>query len=137
MGVSVQPDLDVERLLAPIPDTLDGAGEDPDETSDTRVADLRDAYRRASDGDREQEKKGSEADFGDMNHWQEVARLEAEVLSDVSKDFGTAARLIAASTRAHGLIGLSAGLRVMAGMVEHYWTSGFPKLTGDTWENER
>jgi type VI secretion system protein ImpA len=60
-----------------------------------------------------------------------VRRLAVEALTNSTKDFEIAAWLTEALVRQEGLAGLSAGARVLAGLLEQHWDAGFPQPDED------
>ena len=63
--------------------------------------------------------------------WRKVAEACIQLLSQETKDFQVAAWLCDAWVRTSGLHGLHAGLNLIAGMAERYWTSAWPALEED------
>lgn len=63
--------------------------------------------------------------------WRKVAQACIQLLDKETKDFQVAAWLCDAWTRTSGLHGLHAGLQLIAGMAEHYWTSAWPAMEDD------
>lgn len=129
--------IDLEALLAPLDTGEGGAGEagagedlrgDFSPTSPyQRLRDARAAARaeeRARDSDGEIEGPPAEG-------WRDVARIAQETLTIRSKDFEVAAWLTEALVRQHGLAGLSAGARLITGLCENFWDSGFPQPDED------
>lgn len=56
--------------------------------------------------------------------WDFVVKRCADLLSSTSKDLRLAVWLTEAATKRHHLPGLAEGLRVVAGLVEHFWDEG-------------
>jgi type VI secretion system protein ImpA len=80
-----------------------------------------DRARRGRSGDGQSagdQKSPKRARAGD---WEKVIRVCREWLSHKSKDFGLAARLTEALTKAHGLAGLREGLGLLRKFVEDFW----------------
>ncbi len=63
--------------------------------------------------------------------WRKVAQACIQLLDQETKDFQVAAWLCDAWTRTSGLQGLHAGLNLIAGMAERYWTSAWPAIEDD------
>lgn len=63
--------------------------------------------------------------------WRKVAQACIQLLDKETKDFQLAAWLCDAWTRTSGLHGLHAGLKLIAGMAERYWTSAWPAMEDD------
>jgi len=63
--------------------------------------------------------------------WRKVAQACIQLLDKETKDFQVAAWLCDAWTRTSGLHGLHAGLKLIAGMAERYWTSAWPAMEDD------
>ena len=63
--------------------------------------------------------------------WRKVAQACVQLLDQETKDFQVAAWLCDAWTRTSGLQGLHAGLNLIAGMAERYWTSAWPAMEDD------
>lgn len=63
--------------------------------------------------------------------WRKVAQACIQLLNQETKDFQVAAWLCDAWVRTSGLHGLHAGLNLVAGMAERYWTSAWPALEDD------
>ena len=60
--------------------------------------------------------------------WKAVAALSGDALCTQSKDFQLAAWLLEAWTHLHGLAGLTAGVELMAGLIERFWETAYPHL---------
>ncbi|MGI4859087.1 MAG: type VI secretion system protein TssA [Janthinobacterium lividum] len=58
--------------------------------------------------------------------WPLVVRLCLRALQSESKDFQIAAWLCEAWVRLHGVRGMSAGVRMLDGLVEHFWPDAYP-----------
>ena len=63
--------------------------------------------------------------------WRKVAQACTQLLDQETKDFQVAAWLCDAWTRTSGLHGLHAGLSLITGMAERYWTSAWPAIEDD------
>lgn len=127
-------DVDVEALIAPL-ETGDGAGEDlrQDYSPTSIYQRLRDAR---ADARAEERARDSEEDRegGVADGWRIVRRLGVEALTSTSKDFEVAAWLTEALVRQDGLAGLSAGARMLSGLLANHWDAGFPQPDEDGME---
>jgi type VI secretion system protein ImpA len=117
---------DLEALLAPIPGDVP---QGPDIREDFSAASpynrLRDARSEARDAERGQDAGDADArDPGPL--WRTVRELATKTLAETAKDLEVAAWLTEALVRSHGLAGLTAGARVMAGLAEQYWDGLYP-----------
>lgn len=118
--------LDVEALLAPIGD--DGAGVDLrlDESPSSIYQKLRDARSEARADERDRDSE-DEPSGGVPEGWRQVRRLAVQALETGGKDFEIASWLTEALVRLEGLAGLAAGARLLTGMLDQHWETGFPK----------
>ena len=124
----VQPVLDVDRLLAPVSDAAP-AGEDV--RYDTAFDRLKGARRDAEDiemrpGDEGEDSSGRES--ATSAAWAAVADQSAEILCAKAKDLQVALWLAEALSRLRGFRGAMTGLRVLAGVVDTYWDTFFPRV---------
>jgi type VI secretion system protein ImpA len=117
---------DLEALLAPIPgDAPQGTDIREDFSATSPYRRLRDARSEARDAERGQEQGDIDArDPGPM--WRAVRELALQTLTERAKDLEVAAWLTEAYVRSHGLVGVTAGARLMAGLAERYWDVLFP-----------
>src|SRR4051812_48751225 len=117
---------DLEALLAPIPgDAPQGSDIREDFSSTSPYNRLRDARSEARDAERGQD--AGDADARDPTPlWRTVRELAMKTLAETAKDLEVAAWLTEAYVRSHGLAGLTAGARVLAGLAEQYWDNVFP-----------
>lgn len=117
---------DLEALLAPIPgDAPQGTDIREDFSATSPYGRLRDARSEARDAERGQEQ--GDADARDPAPlWRMVRELALKTLTETAKDLEVAAWLTEAYVRSHGLAGLTAGARLMAGLAERYWDVLFP-----------
>jgi type VI secretion system protein ImpA len=60
--------------------------------------------------------------------WKAVAALSGDALCTQSKDFQLAAWLLEAWTHLHGLAGFTAGVDLMAELIERFWETAYPRL---------
>ena len=63
--------------------------------------------------------------------WRDVLSVGQQALATQSKDLEIAAWMTEALVRMHGLPGLTAGARLIAGLCEAYWDAGFPRPDED------
>jgi type VI secretion system protein ImpA len=116
---------DLEALLAPVSEEAP-AGEDlrEDYAPSSLYYRLRDARSEARAAER-----AADAESGETAapmQWRTVHDLAIEALSGRTKDLEIAAWLTEALLRSDGLIGLTAGCRLMAGLSEQYWDTLLP-----------
>ena len=130
--------IDLDALLAPLGDGEDGAGIDL--RSDYSVTSpyqlLRDARAAARAEERARDASG-DTELPPADGWRDVSRIAQESLARRSKDFEIAAWLTEALVRHHGLIGLRAGARLIAGLCHAFWENGFPRPDQDEPEEYR
>ena len=126
---------DLAALLAPI------AGDSPvgidlrgDESSNSLYHRLRDARTEARDVERAQDAPpddlipmGGSAAIPLAARWRTVRELATEALTTHCKDLEIAAWLAEALLRSDDLVGLAAGFRLMAGLVENFWDEVYPR----------
>ena len=130
--------LDLEALLAPF-ETGDGVGEDPraDESANPIYHRLKDAQKdaRAEERRRDSEPGG---DAAPPAQWRDVLRLGTEVLTTRGKDLEVASFMVQALVRLYGLPGLAAGIELLDGLVDRYWTTAFPPPEEDLgWDEQQ
>lgn len=118
--------LDLAALLAPLPEG-DGAGVDlrEDYSPASIYQKLRDARSEARAEERARDSDG-EGEGGVAEGWREVRRLAITALETQSKDLEVAAFLTEALVRQAGLAGLSAGARLLAGLLNNFWDAIHP-----------
>ena len=58
--------------------------------------------------------------------WRDLRDIGLKLLTEKTKDLEIAAWLTEAFVRSHGLGGLAAGSRLIAGLAEQYWDGVFP-----------
>ncbi|TCH99476.1 type VI secretion system protein TssA [Roseococcus sp. SYP-B2431] len=123
--------VDVATLVEPL-GSGDGAGEDLrlDYSPSSIYQKLRDARAEARAEERARDSEG-EGETAPVEGWRQVRRLAVDALTSNSKDFEIAAWLTEALVRQEGLAGLSAGARVLAGLLEQHWDAGFPQPDED------
>lgn len=117
---------DLEALLAPIEgEAPQGIDLREDFSSTSPYNRLRDARSEARDAERGQD--AGDADARDPTPlWRTVRELAIKTLTETSKDLEVAAWATEALVRSHGLVGLYAGSKLMAGLAEQYWDGLFP-----------
>ncbi|HMG50280.1 MAG TPA: type VI secretion system protein TssA [Inquilinus sp.] len=119
--------LDLEKVLRAISEDV-AAGSDPrlDVTPQSLYFRLRDARSEARAEERLADNDPG-ADTGVSRHWVAVGDLAVEALSTKAKDIEIAAWLTESLVRRDGLAGLTAGAKVLSGLVSRYWNDGlFP-----------
>jgi type VI secretion system protein ImpA len=126
--------LDLDTLLAALPDG-DGAGVDlrEDWSPGSPYQKLRDARSEARVEERQRDAEG-EVDLPPAEGWRTVRQVAEQALGQKSKDFEIAAWLAEALLRIEGLPGLTDAANLLAGMLERYWDSGFPRPDEDGFE---
>ena len=127
---------DLAALLAPISQEAP-AGTDlrQDSSPDSLYYRLRDARREAGAAERAEATRGEEEprpleDTSSVPlflRWRSIRELAVEALSLHSKDLEIGAWLTEALLRSDGLVGLTAGTRLMAGLAEDFWDELFPQ----------
>jgi type VI secretion system protein ImpA len=118
-------DIDLAALLAPVAE--DTAGDDlrADYTPRSLYYRLRDARAEARAAERAADAEGG-LDTAPPPQWRVIADLAVQAL-ERSKDLEIAAWYTEALLRSDGLAGLAAGFRLMAGLVETYWDTLYPR----------
>jgi type VI secretion system protein ImpA len=116
---------ELEAMLAPIPgEAPAGADLREDFTPDSLYYRLRDARSEARAAERASDAEAS--DSAPPAEWRTVRALAGEALLGRTKDLEIAAWLTEALLRSDGLIGLTAGCRLMSGLVEGFWDTLLP-----------
>lgn len=117
---------DLEALLAPIPgDAPQGTDIREDYTAQSPYNRLRDARSEARDAEKMLDAGNPDArDPGPL--WRSVRDLGLKTLTETAKDLEVAAWVTEAYVRSHGLSGLAAGAKLIAGLAENYWDDVFP-----------
>jgi len=124
--VALPDGFDLETLLAPIPgDAPQGADIREDFTAQSPYNRLRDARSEARDAEKGQD-AGSDDARDPTPLWRTVRDLGLKTLTETAKDLEVAAWVTEAYVRSHGLAGLAAGAKLIAGLSEQYWDSVFP-----------
>ena len=117
---------DLEALLAPIPgDAPQGTDIREDFSSQSPYNRLRDARSEARDAEKQQD-AGSDDARDPTPLWRSVRELGLKTLAETAKDLEVAAWVTEAYVRSHGLAGLTAGAKLIAGLAEQYWDDVFP-----------
>jgi type VI secretion system protein ImpA len=116
---------DFEAILAPLPgDQPTGVDLRQDFSPTSIYFRLRDARAQARDAERQADSQGGEE--GQPTLWRPVVTMAIGALKLNSKDLEVATWLTEALVRIAGLRGLTAGVSVIAGLVERYWDGLFP-----------
>jgi type VI secretion system protein ImpA len=127
--------IDLGSLLAPLETGEQGAGTDlrTDFSSASSYQRLRDA--RASARSEERARDSDDDSEGAMAEgWRDVLSVGQKALATQSKDFEIAAWLTEALVRNYGWSGLSAGAKLISGLCETFWDTGFPQPDEDGME---
>ncbi len=117
---------DLDALLTPISEeTPQGADIREDFSAQSPYNRIRDARSEARDAE-----KGLDAGNDDARDptpfWRTVRDLGLKTLAETTKDLEVAAWVTEAYVRSHGLAGLTAGAKLIAGLAEQYWETVFP-----------
>jgi len=124
--VALPDGFDLETLLAPIPgDAPQGSDIREDYTAQSPYNRLRDARSEARDAEKLQE-TGSDDARDPAPLWRTVRELGLKTLAETAKDLEVAAWVTEAYVRSHGLAGLTAGAKLIAGLAAQYWDGVFP-----------
>ena len=117
-------DLELALLLAPIPGDLP-AGIDlrKDFSPQSPYYRLRDARAEAREMERRIDNNDPAASGEPSVQWRAVRDIAVKALAEQTKDLEIAAWLTEALVRQDGIAGLSAGIRLLAGLVEGFWSS--------------
>ncbi len=117
---------DLEALLAPIPgDAPQGMDIREDFSAQSPYNRLRDARSEARDAEKMLD-AGSDEGRDPAPLWRTVRDVGLKTLNEAAKDLEVAAWLTEAYVRSHGLAGLTAGAKLIAGLAENYWDDVFP-----------
>jgi type VI secretion system protein ImpA len=121
---------DLAALLEPISaEAPAGVDLRQDYSPDSIYYRLRDARAEARASERATD--GGSTETSSPPQWRAVRDLAIEALARQSKDLEIAAWLTEALLRSDGLIGLTAGFRLMAGLTEGFWEGFFPQPEED------
>jgi type VI secretion system protein ImpA len=124
--VALPDGFDLETLLAPIPgDSPQGTDIREDYTAQSPYNRLRDARSEARDAEKGQE-TGSDDARDPAPLWRTVREVGLKTLTETAKDLEVAAWVTEAYLRSHGLAGLTAGAKLIAGLAQQYWDGVFP-----------
>jgi type VI secretion system protein ImpA len=116
---------DLTALLAPVPgDAPAGADLRRDSSPQSLYFRLRDARAEARAAERAME--ADDAASAPPPQWRTIRDLAMEAIAGYSKDLEIAAWLTEALLRCDGLVGFTAGARLMNGLVEGFWDDLFP-----------
>jgi type VI secretion system protein ImpA len=116
---------DLAALLAPVPgDAPAGADLRADSSPQSLYFRLRDARAEARAAERAMEADDSAS--APPPQWRTIRDLAIEAIAGYSKDLEIAAWLTEALVRGDGLVGFTAGARLMNGLVEGFWDDLFP-----------
>lgn len=117
---------DLEALLAPIPgDAPQGTDIREDFSAGSPYNRLRDARSEARDAEKLMD-AGSPDGRDPAPLWRSVRELGLKTLTETTKDLEVAAWVTEAYVRSHGLSGLAAGAKLIAGLAENFWDDVFP-----------
>ena len=117
---------DLDALLAPIPgDAPQGTDIREDFSAQSPYNRLRDARSEARDAEKLQD-AGSDDVRDPTPLWRTVRDIGLKTLAETAKDLEVAAWVTEAYVRSHGLAGLTAGARLIAGLAGQYWDDVFP-----------
>jgi type VI secretion system protein ImpA len=120
--------IDIDGLLQPIsPEAPAGVDPRSDSAANSLYYRTKDARNAARSAERAAVEIGGPA----PDEWDTVAETAITLLSSQGKDLEIAAWLIEALLRQSGFAGLRDGLRLMAGLVGHYWETCFPEIDED------
>lgn len=120
---------DLDALLAPIPgEAPQGADVREDYSAQSPYSRLRDARSNARDAEKQAETPDPDAppppDPAPL--WRGLRDIGLKLLTEKTKDLEIAAWLTEAFVRSHGLGGLAACSRLIAGLAEQYWDGVYP-----------
>jgi type VI secretion system protein ImpA len=124
--------IELAPLLAPLEGGEQGAGVDLrlDYTATSPYQRLRDARGAARAEERARDAEDG-SDGPPADGWRDVLSVGQQALATQSKDLEIAAWMTEALVRIHGLPGLTAGARLIAGLCDAYWDAGFPRPDED------
>ena len=116
---------DLAALLAPVPgDAPAGTDLRADSSPQSTYYRLRDARAEARAAERAME--ADETPSAPPPQWRTIRDLALEAIAEQSKDLEIAAWLTEALLRCDGLVGFTAGVKLMTGLVERFWDELFP-----------
>jgi type VI secretion system protein ImpA len=127
--VTLPDGFDLDALLAPIPgDAPQGIDVREDYSAQSPYSRLRDARSNARDAEKQAESPDPDGPppADPVPLWRGLRELGIKTLTETTKDLEIAAWVTEAYVRSHGLGGLAAGSRLIAGLAERYWDAVFP-----------
>jgi type VI secretion system protein ImpA len=117
-------DLELALLLAPIPGDLPvGVDLRKDFSPQSPYYRLRDARAEARELERRLDNNDPDAKGEPSTQWRAVREIALKALAEQTKDLEIAAWLTEALVRQDGFAGLTAGIALLAGLVEGFWSS--------------
>jgi type VI secretion system protein ImpA len=120
-------EFDLQALLAPISaEAPAGADLREDASPQSPYFRLRDARADARAAERAADAGSGEG--GTPGEWRTIRELAIEALATRTKDIEIATWLCEALLRLDGLLGLAAGFRLLAGIVQNFWDDFFPAV---------
>lgn len=124
--------IDLDALLAPLDSGEQGAGVDlrSDYSATSLYQKLRDS-RAAARAEERARDADDESDAPAAAGWRDVLVTGQKALATQSKDMEIAAWMTEALVRIHGLAGLTAGAKLIAGLCDGFWDAGFPQPDED------
>jgi type VI secretion system protein ImpA len=120
---------DLDALLAPIPgDAPQGIDVREDYSARSPYSRLRDARSDARDAEKQAETPDPDGPppADPIPSWRNLREIGLKLLTETTKDLEVAAWLTEAYVRSHGLSGLAACSRLIAGLAQEYWDGVFP-----------
>jgi type VI secretion system protein ImpA len=127
-GVGLPEGFDLPLLLAPIPGpSPQGVDLRDDYSARSPYSRLRDVRSEARDAEKQQEAHDPDNPGADPAPlWRTLRDLAMQLLAEQTKDLEIAAWLTEALVRNDGLAGVTAGSRLIAGLVDRYWDGLYP-----------
>lgn len=126
--MSLPESFDLDALLAPIPGVSpQGTDVREDYSARSPYSRLRDARSEARGAEKQLEAQDPDTPAADPAPlWRILRDLGMQLLTEQTKDLEIAAWLTEAFVRSHGLSGLAAGSRLIAGLADRYWNDIYP-----------
>jgi type VI secretion system protein ImpA len=127
--VNLPDGFDLDALLAPLPgDFPQGIDIREDYSARSPYSLLRDARSNARDAEKQAEAPDPDGPppADPVPLWRSLREIGLKLLTETTKDLEVAAWLTEAFVRSHGLSGLAACSRLIAGLVESFWDDIFP-----------
>ena len=125
--MSLPDGFDLDRLLAPIPgDHPQGVDMRDDYTARSPYSRMRDTRSEARDEEKKLEVDDPTGRADPAPYWRTLRDIGLQLLTEQTKDLEIASWLTESLIRSHGLDGLTAGSRLIAGLIERYWEQVFP-----------